>query len=75
MINVTIENFESEVVAASASIPVLVDFWAPWCGPCKVIGPILEKVETEYEGRFKLVKIDSDEQQELAQAFSIRSIR
>ena len=74
MINVTIENFESEVVAASASIPVLVDFWAPWCGPCKVIGPILEKVETEYEGRFKLVKIDSDEQQELAQAFGIRSI-
>ncbi|MBK6591996.1 MAG: thioredoxin [Burkholderiales bacterium] len=74
MINVTVESFEAEVVAASSQVPVLVDFWAPWCGPCKVIGPVLEKVELEYEGRFKLVKIDSDQQQELAQAFGIRSI-
>ena len=74
MINVTVANFEAEVIEASMHTPVLVDFWATWCGPCKVIGPILEKVEAEYGGRFKLVKIDSDQEQQLAQAFGIRSI-
>jgi putative thioredoxin len=74
MIDVTLENFETEVIAASMTQPVLVDFWAPWCGPCKVIGPILEKLEAEYAGRFKLVKIDSDQEQQLAAAFAIRSI-
>ncbi len=74
MINVTVANFEAEVIEASMHTPVLVDFWATWCGPCKVIGPILEKVEADYGGRFKLVKIDSDQEQQLASAFGIRSI-
>ena len=74
MIDVTVENFETEVIAASQGVPVLVDFWAPWCGPCKSLGPVLEKLETDYDGRFKLVKIDSDQEQQLAAAFGIRSI-
>jgi putative thioredoxin len=74
MINVTVQNFDAEVIAASMTTPILIDFWAPWCGPCKSLGPILEQLEVDYQGRFTLVKIDSDEQPQLAQAFGIRSI-
>lgn len=74
MIDATVANFETEVVEASNTVPVLVDLWAPWCGPCRALGPILEKLEVAYEGRFKLVKINTEEEQELAAAFGVRSI-
>ena len=74
MIDVTVQNFDAEVIEASLSVPVLVDFWAAWCGPCRSLGPVLEKLEEDYAGRFKLVKINSDEEQQLASAFGIRSL-
>ncbi|WP_322107283.1 thioredoxin [Paraburkholderia sp. J41] len=70
----TLATFENDVIEASANAPVLVDFWAPWCGPCKSLGPMLEKLETEYAGKWKLVKVNVDENQELAAHFGVRSI-
>ena len=72
--DVTTPTFELEVLEASKSLPVVVDFWAPWCGPCRALTPILEKVARDYEGRVKVVKVNSDENQELSQAFAVRSI-
>ncbi|MDR5834742.1 thioredoxin [Caballeronia sp. LZ034LL] len=70
----TLATFENDVINASMLAPVLVDFWAPWCGPCKTLGPMLEKLEAEAAGKWKLVKVNVDENQELAGHFQVRSI-
>jgi putative thioredoxin len=78
MIDITLQNFEAELITASRSQPVLLDIWAPWCGPCRTLGPILEMLETAYAGRFALAKLNSDEVPEIAtqlsQMFGVRSI-
>jgi putative thioredoxin len=73
-VDVTTETFEREVVEVSKSMPVVVDFWAPWCRPCRVLKPILEKLAAEYGGKLKLAKLNSDENQEIAAAYGVRSI-
>ena len=71
-LKITRENFENEVM--KSNIPVLIDFWAPWCGPCQMMGPIIEQLAEEYEGKAKVGKVNVDQEGELSQAFGVMSI-
>jgi thioredoxin 1 len=72
IIQVNDKSFDHEVI--ESPIPVLVDFWAPWCGPCKMVGPLLEELAREYEGRVKVVKLDTQESTQVAALLGIKSI-
>lgn len=71
-VELTNADFEQEVV--QSEIPVLVDFWAPWCGPCRMVGPILEEIAGEQDGKVKICKVNVDDEIELAQRFGVSSI-
>ncbi len=72
MADVTDQSFQKEVLENKT--PVLVDFWAPWCGPCKIIGPVVEELAKEYEGKVKVVKLNVDDNSETASKFNVMSI-
>jgi thioredoxin len=72
IVTLTKENFDAEVL--KAAVPVLVDFWAEWCGPCKMIAPILDELATEYDGKVKIGKVNIDDQQALAAEYGVRAI-
>lgn len=72
VIHLTKHNYQKEVLESEQ--PVLIDFWAPWCGPCRMLGPTVEELSQDLEGKVKIAKINVDEEQELAQAFRVMSI-
>ena len=71
-LKITSQNFDEEVLASEQ--PVLIDFWAPWCGPCQMMGPVIEEIANEYVGKVKVGKVNVDEEPELAQQFRVMSI-
>jgi putative thioredoxin len=74
LIEPTLQSFQQDVVERSHSVPVVIDFWAPWCPPCRQLGPLLEKLAQEYDGKFVLAKVDTEREPEMASQFAVRSI-